>query len=169
MQQALGVPQTDSQTRNHILYGGEGFTDDYWKKLCHEYRISEGTARHLASKFGTASGRVLELTTETPALLQTILVGGRAIRAEIVYAIRYEMAATIEDILARRLGMQFYSWRDCIDAAPLVGSLMAKELQWPEPFARESINNYVAKINHLMDSAGLPHERPQSLVSRAAD
>jgi len=169
MQQVLGVPQTDSQTRHHVLYGGEGFTDDYWKKLCREYRVSEGTARHLASKFGTASESVLELTTERPALLQTILVGGRAIRAEIIYAIRYEMAATIEDILARRLGMQFYSWRDCIEAAPLVGSLMARELQWSEPFARASINNYVGKINHLMDSAGLSHERSQSSVSRAAD
>src|SRR5690242_14357456 len=27
VQQALGVPQTDSQTRNHVLYGGEHFTD----------------------------------------------------------------------------------------------------------------------------------------------
>ena len=95
-------------------------------------------------------------------------MGGRAIRAEVVYAIRYEMAATIEDILARRLGMQFYSWQDCIDAAPLVGSLMAKELQWAEPFARESINNYVGKINHLMDSAGLSHKDSRPSVSRVA-
>ena len=168
VQQVLGMPQTDSQTRNHILYGGEGFTNDYWKKVCREYPVSEGTARHLTAKFGTASERVLELTTETPALLQTILVGGRAIRAEIVYAIRYEMARTIEDILARRLGMQFYSWLDCIDAAPLVGSLMAKELQWAEPFARESINNYVGKINHLMDSAGLCHKDSRPSVSRVA-
>ena len=91
-----------------------------------------------------------------------------AIKAEVVYAIRYEMAATIEDILARRLGMQFYAWQDCIDAAPLVGSLMAKELQWAEPFARESINNYVEKINHLMDSAGLSRKDSCPSVSRVA-
>ena len=78
------------------------------------------------------------------------------------------MAATIEDVLARRLGMQFYSWRDCIDAAPLVGSLMAKELQWAEPFARESINNYVEKINHLLDSAGLSRKDSRPSVSRVA-
>jgi glycerol-3-phosphate dehydrogenase len=46
--------------------------------------------------------------------METIIAGGGAIRAEVVYGVRYEMAATIEDVLARRLGMQFYSWSDCI-------------------------------------------------------
>src|SRR5580700_9082592 len=75
VQQSLGVSPTESLTRNHILYGGEGFTDDYWKKLCREHPISEGTARHLATKFGTASERVLQLTAADPTLLQTILAG----------------------------------------------------------------------------------------------
>jgi glycerol-3-phosphate dehydrogenase len=154
VQQALGLRQTESQTRNHILYGGEGFTDDYWKKLCREHRVSEGTARHLAAKFGTASEKVLELTAADPTLLQTILAGGRAIRAEVVYAVRYEMAATIEDVLARRVGMQFYSWTDCIDAAPIVGSLMMKELRWSTAFTRDAITGYAEKIEHLLDSAG---------------
>jgi glycerol-3-phosphate dehydrogenase len=162
VQQALGLPQTESQTRNHILYGGEGFTDDYWKRLCREHPISEGTARHLATKFGTASEKVLQLTAADPTLLQTILAGGRAIGAEVVYAVRYEMAATIEDVLARRLGMQFYSWTDCIDAAPIVGSLMMKELQWSTAFTRDAITGYVEKIEHLLDSAGLSNKHGAS-------
>jgi len=162
VQQALGLPQTESQTRNHILYGGEGFTDDYWKRLCREHPISEGTARHLTAKFGTASQKVLELTIDNPDLLQTILPGGRAIRAEVVYAVRYEMAATIEDVLARRLGMQFYSWSDCLDAAPIVGSLMQKELQWSDPSTREAITTYIEKIYHLIETAGLSRGRHAS-------
>jgi glycerol-3-phosphate dehydrogenase len=161
-QQALGLPQTESKTRHHILSGGEGFTDDYWKRLCREHPISEGTARHLAAKFGTASQNVLELAIDDPDLLQTILPGGRAIRAEVVYAVRYEMAATIEDVLARRLGMQFYSWSDCLDAAPIVGSLMQKELQWSDPSAREAITTYIEKIYHLIETAGLSRERHAS-------
>jgi glycerol-3-phosphate dehydrogenase len=165
VQQTLGVPQTESKTRNHILYGGEGFTDDYWKRLCHEYPISEGTAHHLAGKFGTASRTVLELTIDNPDLLQTILPGGRAIRAEVVSAVRFEMALTIEDVLARRLGMQFYSWSDCIEAAPIVGSLMQKELEWTSASTRNAVSSYVEKINHLLDSAGL--SRKHTLSSRS--
>jgi glycerol-3-phosphate dehydrogenase len=162
VQKALGVPQTESLTRNHILHGGEGFTDDYWKKLCRAYPISEGTARHLAAKFGTASERILDLTAEDPTFMQPIHAEGRAIRAEVVYAVRYEMAATIEDVLARRVGMQFYSWTDCIDAAPIVGSLMMKELQWSTAFTRDAITGYAEKIEHLLDSAGLSRKRGAS-------
>jgi glycerol-3-phosphate dehydrogenase len=163
VEQALGLPQTESKTRNHILHGGEGFTDDYWRRLCREHAVSEGTAQHLAAKFGTASARVLELTAEDPVLLHTILAGGRAISAEVIYAVRYEMAATIEDVLSRRLGMQFYSWSDCIDAAPIVGSLMQNELGWTNAFTRDAVATYVQKIHRLMDSAGL--SRRQALSS----
>jgi glycerol-3-phosphate dehydrogenase len=168
VQQALGVPQTESKTRNHVLHGGEGFTDDYWKRLSREHSISEGTARHLAAKFGTASQKVLELTTGNPDLLQTILPEGQAIKAEVVYAVRYEMALTIEDVLARRIGLQFFSWSDCIDAAPIVGPLMQKELEWTNAFTSDAVAGYVKKIQHLLDSAGLrKHTLP--LHSQSAD
>ena len=164
-QQALGAPQTDSRTRNYVLYGGQGFTDDFWKQLCRRFPISEKTARHLAGKFGTAAVEVLALGEGSPALMELILEGGSAIRAEVIYSVRHEMACTIEDVLARRLGMQFYSWRDAIDAAPLVGSLMAEELGWPSSVAREAVTSYVEKINHLLDSAGLSSNPSASLIS----
>ena len=85
--------------------------------------------------------------------------------AEVVYVVRYEMAATIEDVLARRLGMQFYSWSDCITAAPIVGSLMMNELQWSTPFTRDAITAYVKQIEHLLESAGLSRQSSPSSVS----
>ena len=165
VQRALGAPQTDSRTRNHVLYGGQGFTDDFWKQLCRRFPISEKTAHHLAGKLGTAAVEVLALGEGSPALMELILEGGSPIRAEVVYSVRHEMACTIEDVLARRLGMQFYSWRDAIDAAPVVGSLMAEELQWTSSVAREAVTSYVEKINHLLDSAGLSSDPSASLIS----
>jgi glycerol-3-phosphate dehydrogenase len=146
---------------------GEGFTDDYWKRLSREHTISEGTARHLAAKFGTASRRVLELGVEDPGLLHTLLPGGRAIRAEVVYVVRSEMATTIEDVLVRRLGMQFYSWSDCIEAAPIVGSLMPRELKWTKASTRDAVASYVQAIHRLMDSAGL--SRKHALSSHSGE
>lgn len=165
-QQILGVPETDSRTRNFVLNGGNGFTDDYWKKLCRQYAISEKPAHHLAGKFGTAAVEVLALGEGSPALMEPILEGGVAIRAEVVYSVRYEMACTIEDVLARRLGMQFYSWRDAIEAAPVVGALMAEELHWNDAVARDAIKEYVEKINHLLNSAGLSYEPSADLMIR---
>ncbi len=78
VQKSLNVPVTDCPTRNHVLYGGEGYTSDYWKKLCQDYQVSEATAQHLTSKFGTASEKVLALKGENSALLQPILGGPSA-------------------------------------------------------------------------------------------
>jgi glycerol-3-phosphate dehydrogenase len=169
VQQALALPHAISQTRNYVLYGGRGYTDDYWNKLRLQHRLPGKTARHLACKFGTAAEKVLALASENAVLLDPILEGRPAIKAEVVYAVRYEMAATIEDVLARRIGMQLYSWGDAIQAAPIVGSLMAKELRWTSSFTRAAIAQYVEKINHLLDSAGLSRKRsPVSMSYESA-
>ena len=165
VQDALGGGRTESRTRNHFLYGAEGFTSGYWEKLCHDFAIGPETAQHLAAKFGTAAEKVLALAVDDAALSGLIVPGYPAIRAEVVYAVRLEMAVTIEDVLARRIGLQLHSWRDAIDAAPVVGALMAAELQWTETLSRSAIARYVDKIHDLLDAAGLSRERPK-LFSR---
>jgi glycerol-3-phosphate dehydrogenase len=47
---------------------------------------------------------------------------------EVVWAARYEMARTVEDILARRTRALFLDARAAIEAAPTVASLLAQEL-----------------------------------------
>ncbi len=49
-------------------------------------------------------------------------------KGEVLWAVRYEMARTVEDFLARRRRALFLDARASIEAAPLVASLMAKEL-----------------------------------------
>ena len=166
VQQALGVGQTSSQTRNHKLYGGQGFTDDYWEKLHSNHQISEETAHHLARKFGTAAENVLELCHENARLTEPIVEGYPAVQAEVVYSARYEMAVTIEDILARRIGLQLFSWRDALKAAPIVGGLLASELDWSADQLRVAVDEYAAKINHYLVSAGLdaPISRASTLL-----
>jgi glycerol-3-phosphate dehydrogenase len=158
-QKALGMTVTECPTRSHVLHGGEGFSSDLWEKLMAVYPISKATAHHLAGKFGTAASKVLELTREGRNLEQPILSGSAPIRAEVVYCVRNELAVTIEDVLARRLGVQFYSWRDAIHSAPIVGSLMAEELHWSNDQTKSAIANYVGKINRRLEQAGLEPEK----------
>jgi glycerol-3-phosphate dehydrogenase len=161
VQKALGVPLTESPTRAHALYGGEGFSGDLWEKLMAAHPISKETAHHLAAKFGTAAENVLQLTLENRDLAQPILPTNPAIQAEVIYSVRQELAVTIEDVVARRLGIQFYSWREAIHAAPVVGSLMAKELHWSDTETKAAIKAYVDKINHFLERAGLEQERSE--------
>ena len=152
---SMGIPETPSQTSKHVLDGGEGFTDDYWKKLSQRFSLHEETAHHLASKFGTAAERVVSLKDENPELMQPIVAGYPAIQAEVVYAIRSEMAASIEDVLARRIGLQLFSWRDAIEAAPTIGLWLAKEMGWSADQMRTAVRGYVSKIDRYRTLAGV--------------
>ena len=168
VQKALGVVVSESPTRAHVLHGGEGFTSELWEKLVRIYPVSIETAHHLAAKYGTAAWNVLEVTRANPNLAQPLIPGSAQIQAEVVYAVREELAAKIEDVISRRIGLQYYSWRDAIKAAPVVGSLMAQELQSTSAQEREAVNHYVERINFFLQRAGLqPEDHPVGRSSAA--
>jgi glycerol-3-phosphate dehydrogenase len=51
--------------------------------------------------------------------------------AEVVWAVREEMAETVEDVLARRTRALFLNARAAMECAPRVASVMARELDRP--------------------------------------
>src|SRR5215470_7890605 len=59
--------------------------------------------------------------------------------AEVVWAVRAEMARTLEDVLARRLRALFLNARAALVMAPRVGSLMARELGRGEEWVAEQL------------------------------
>ncbi len=154
-QRAFGGKQTVCKTLNYPLTGALGWAPDYWKQLAADYALSPETARHLAQKFGTDSPKVLEVAKHEAQLLEPIFEGGAPILAEVVYAIREEMAQTIEDILLRRIGVQFHGWKEAAKAAPVVAQLMAREFGWSQAQSNEALSAYLASIQHLLHSAGL--------------
>lgn len=154
-QRALTGKQTACKTLDFLLTGAQGFSPEYWKQLAETYRLCPATAHHIAQKFGTDSPKVLALAKQQPELLQSLFEGGTAIRAEVVYAIREEMAQTIEDILLRRIGVQFHSWKEAAQAAPVVGRLLACEFGWNDAQTEAAIAVYMGSIQHLLHSAGI--------------
>jgi glycerol-3-phosphate dehydrogenase len=161
VQKYLNVPVTPTLTRNRPLTGASGFTPVYWMNLVREYNISVQTARHLAGRFGTNTPEVLDLAKKNPELAKPIVAGMAPIRAEIVQGIR-DMAVTIEDVLARRTGLEFFSWRASKEAAPVVGSILAKHLGWSAEQMRNAIGQYVEKIDKYLRMAGLTAEPSRS-------
>ena len=155
VQEFIGEPVTSSATGEYLLSGARGWNPEYWRTLIREYGVTQPAAQHLVQKFGTHAGRVLALTRVDPNLGLLLLDGFPTLRAEVLYAARYEMATTIEDVLLRRSGLQLSSWTGAIAAAPLTASILAEELNWNPEFTQTSIERYVKKINHLISTAGL--------------
>ena len=73
---------------------------------------------------------------------------------------------SIEDILARRIGLQLFSWEQAIAAAPVVGSLLAREFGWSSTERQQRVEEYSGKIVRLMQLAGL---RPKQVLANAVD
>jgi glycerol-3-phosphate dehydrogenase len=72
------------------------------------------------------------------------------IKAEIIWAIRNEMARTIDDILARRVRALFLDAKSAIEVAPLVASILAKELGKDKLWQQQQIKEFITIANHYV-------------------
>ncbi|HEY9686548.1 MAG TPA: glycerol-3-phosphate dehydrogenase/oxidase [Coleofasciculaceae cyanobacterium] len=106
------------------------------------------TVSHLIDLYGSRYDAILALAANDPQgrwqpgeLLKPLYEGSPDIGAQVVYAVRHEMARTVEDVMLRRvccgldadLGMS---------ALPRVADLMAKELGWDEATRQQQMESY---------------------------
>ncbi|RMG68048.1 MAG: glycerol-3-phosphate dehydrogenase/oxidase [Calditrichaeota bacterium] len=86
------------------------------------------------SVYGSDWGKIEALMKEDASLAEPLHPRLPYLKAEVVWAVREEMACTVEDVLARRTRALLLDARAALDAAPMVADLMARELgqdeQW---------------------------------------
>jgi glycerol-3-phosphate dehydrogenase len=155
VQKILGGDPTPCSTLNHPLVGSDGYSADYWKTLITNFGVPEPTARHLTEKYGTRATQLLALISKDSDLGEPLVKGLAPLRAEVAFAARFELAMTIEDVLARRIGLQFYGWSEAIAAAPPTAHLLSRELGWSEADRNRALSEYVEKIRGFQQKAGL--------------
>jgi glycerol-3-phosphate dehydrogenase len=144
---------TDSRTRYHMLFGAED-EDASVEALLAIYHVPRSTIRHITDKFGSRRTRLLDLIRQDGSLISPIIHGSPHIQAEVVYSVREEMAVSVEDILSRRLGLQFYDWCLAAQAAPVVGEILGRELGWSPAQTRSEVSGYVDGINRGLEALG---------------
>ena len=103
--------------------------------------------------YGKDEVGIKELIKKENSLSDLIHAGLPYIKAEIVWAVQNEMCMTVEDALARRTRALLLDAKAAIESAPLVASMMAKEMGKDESWIKEQIDNFnfVAK-NYLPTS-----------------
>jgi glycerol-3-phosphate dehydrogenase len=107
--------------------------------------IPSDIATMLASRYGTRAAMVTSIIGEYPELAARIVPGAPAIQAEVVHAIRSEMATSISDFLVRRTSMV---WRDpasAISSAPEVARIMGAELGWNGERVEAELRDFYSK------------------------
>jgi glycerol-3-phosphate dehydrogenase len=71
---------------------------------------------------------IQSIIKDRPELAELLHLQYHYIKAEVVYATRYEMAITVEDFLARRIRLLFLDAEAAIEIVDMVATLMANEL-----------------------------------------
>lgn len=100
------------------------------------------TTQHSTDKrahYGTDLTAIHELETEYPALAETLDPSLSIRGSDVVWAIREEMARTVEDVLARRTRSLFLNSSAAVRIAPKVAALMAEELDEDEYWVAEQL------------------------------
>jgi len=80
------------------------------------------------SVYGTDAAKINRLTDSDPGLAHCIENAQGLRGADVAWAVRYEMARTVEDVLARRCRLLFLDAQAAAAAAPPVAEIMANEL-----------------------------------------
>jgi glycerol-3-phosphate dehydrogenase len=92
--------------------------------------------------YGADAAAVREIAREEPSLAEKLHPELPYIGAEVVWAVRSEMAQTVEDVLARRTRALLLGARASIEAAPRVAELMARELKRDGEWQKQSVGKF---------------------------
>lgn len=92
--------------------------------------LSAATFEYLAKNYGTEYREIVQLAREDKALSETLNDDGE-IMAQVVFAVRKEMARTLTDIVMRRTGIGTLG-NPGEDVLRKVAQVVAKELQWDQ-------------------------------------
>ncbi|MFM8663755.1 MAG: glycerol-3-phosphate dehydrogenase C-terminal domain-containing protein, partial [Acidimicrobiaceae bacterium] len=104
-------------------------------------KTSDSKLMHLHSRFGSETEKIIAMIKQDPSLGEPLTKGLPYLRAEAIYAVQFEMARTLDDILSRRTRARIINRRASVDSARSVAELIAPLLGWSD----QEINNQVLR------------------------
>ncbi len=124
--QTTGLSRNPSQSAEILIHGATGSSPD----------------RRREDIYGTDRSLLDKLVEEEPELAQRLHPAAKFTLAEVVLAVRNEMARTIEDVLARRVRLLFLDARAAIQSAPKVADIIAGELGKGEEWKKDELDRF---------------------------
>jgi glycerol-3-phosphate dehydrogenase len=147
----LDVRGHRSRTKRVRLHGAAGWD-------------APGLPDALATRYGGDAREVLALIAADSSLAEPIVPGLAYTKAEVVYAVRAEMARTLDDVMSRRTRARLLARDASAAAAPEVADLMAAELGWSADERDRQVAKYRALIDTERSTGGLPETALEALT-----
>ncbi|MBA2458784.1 MAG: glycerol-3-phosphate dehydrogenase/oxidase [Gemmatimonadales bacterium] len=132
------APRTDEEP----LPGGEAADLSGFRERGLEIGVLPESVEHLLRHYGTEAAGIYNLGGGDRRLLRRLLPPHPAVEAEVLHAVRRELAQTVEDVMVRRLHLYYEHAERGIPAARRVAELMAGELGWDEARIEREARRY---------------------------
>jgi glycerol-3-phosphate dehydrogenase len=130
-------------------------------RLAEDYGVSRAAVEHLLNRYGTLAAEVLDLARGDAGLARPLAQGHPYLRAEVAYAVLYEGALHVEDVLMRRTRLFIESADAGASAVPDVVAIMGRLLGWSRRRRAAETRRYLDLIAAeqtviALDSAPVP-------------
>ncbi len=136
-------PVARCRTQLSTLPGGERLSAEEISRALREVTgLDHETLDYLAFSYGSGLANLLKLIQADPSLAQPIVSGLPYLKAQIPYAIHYEMALTLRDFMMRRTRLLYEAPDGGLSVAAEVANLMAAELGWDKARIQEELAAY---------------------------
>ncbi len=160
----LGRIAKRGRTRKLRLRGASGFADLIEQAARISPHLDAATVDHLANRYGGEARTVIAMAERDPRLAEPLVPGLTYLKAEAVYAARYEMARSVDDILSRRTRARLLARDDSARVADEVAALVADDLGWDDAEQRRQVAHYRALVDAERIAAGLPETALDTLI-----
>jgi len=131
-----------SRTKHLRLRGSDGLDALGGDGAAERFGVSRQVLDHLTGRYGGEARTVLAMLRADPSLGDPLVATLPYLRAEVLFAARYEMATTVDDVLSRRTRARLLDAAASADAASDVAGLLAGELGWSQPEAAGQAEAY---------------------------
>ncbi|MFW0179456.1 FAD-dependent oxidoreductase [Rothia sp. P7208] len=140
-----------SVTENIQLVGAAGFSAAQASspRLAQRFGWDEDRMEHLLERYGADITELVALIDEAPELAQPLAKAPQFLRADVLFAVRYEGALHLEDVLIRRCRLDLEQRDRGLRAAEEVLQVMAPELGWSEAEAEKELELYRKRVEAI--------------------
>ncbi len=115
-------------------------------------RLAIKSINHLFSVYGSRASEILALVQDEPELAERIIHNLPDIKAQIVYAVRSELAHTLVDIARRRTTLAIHAGNYGLDLLPVLTETLQKYCGW----SQERCDRAVAEYRTYMEENCIP-------------
>ena len=136
------------------LIGADGYFAlvNQAEQLGQQHGLHPHRVRHLLDRYGSLLHGLLAMGDEDPSLLEPVPASSDYLRVEIAYAVAYEGAIHLDDVLTRRTRISIEYAHRGVDSAEAVGAQMATLLGWTDEQRDLEVRSYIERVEAERES-----------------